>query len=545
MRIFRTILTPLLLLLTIVGCRSERATLEAIEHAEHIVKDYPDSALRIVRGVNPDNLRGKRDKMHYRLVLSEALYHNRIDSDCDTLTRPLFDYYMYSDSHAERARAMYQHAYVMLKSGNNAHAMYALMMAEESLQHSNNPHLAGMIHRCKGDIYHDEYLFQNAINEYLAAIVYFEEIGLDYHVSYSNMDIGRTYLAQHDFDNSEIYLNKALEYATNVNVPKLTSEIVYFLAQTYSLTYQYTKLSDIYASYQDYLLIVPEWYYLYKAVIYANENDKENTVACLTKAREAGCEEGKINYYSYKVFDMLEDYESALYHYENCMDKQNENVLSALDASILNLQLEIVKQDKLLLLERSKNLRTRNTIFIATAIIILICVAVYFITKQKKNRLEREQYITTIKELQLSTRNLSSTMAQHIDELYKSRFCELNKLCDIYFDSEGSSRQESAVFSQLQAIIENIKTDNKRIIQLEKIVNDNYDNIFAKLAEQCPKLSERQRRIALYCYAGFSLRAISLFMDSNPILISKTKYKIKAIIINSEAKDVDTLIKYL
>ena len=90
-----------------------------------------------------------------------------------------------------------------------------------------------------------------------------------------------------------------------------------------------------------------------------------------------------------------------------------------------------------------------------------------------------------------------------------------------------------------------LKTDNKRIIQLEKIVNDNYDNIFAKLAEQCPKLSERQRRIALYCYAGFSLRAISLFMDSNPILISKTKYKIKAIIINSEAKDVDTLIKYL
>lgn len=544
MRAFRHIIAVLLVLVT-ASCSTDQHTLDLINHAEQIVKEYPDSAYNILSAIDPDRLRTTHDRMHHSLVHCESIYYNNVDIQSDSLTRQLFDYYLDSDLHSERARAMYQHAVFMFKSGNNAEAMYALIKAEESLKHLDKPHLAGMVHRYKGDIYHDEYLFQNAIDEYLASKVYFEEIGLDYHASYSDMDIGRTYLALHDFDNSEIYLNKALAYATNIDNPNFTSEILYFLVNIYCATYQHTKLSDIYESYQDYLLIVPDWYYLYKSVIYANNGDKDKALQSLTKAKEAGCKEGKINYYSYKVLDMLEEYDSALSYFEKCIEKQNEDVLMALDAPILNLQLELAEQDKLILLERSKYLRTRNAIFVITSIFILIVVILYSINRYKKNKFEREQYITTIKELQLSVRSIPTSMAQHINELYKSRFSELNELCDIYFDSDGSSRQASAVFSQLQDIIENIKTDNKRILQLEKTVNDNYDNIIIKLTEQCPKLSERQKRIALYSYAGFSLRAISIFVDSNPTQVSKTKYKIKTTIINSGAKDADFLIKHL
>lgn len=107
MRFLRYIL--LLFLVEGIGCTTPSETLALIEHSERVAIDYPDSALMLIESVDRANIRGKRDMAHYRLAYSEALYHNQIDSDCDSLTRPLFDYYYDSDNHAERARVMYQH----------------------------------------------------------------------------------------------------------------------------------------------------------------------------------------------------------------------------------------------------------------------------------------------------------------------------------------------------------------------------------------------------------------------------------------------------
>ena len=156
-----------------------------------------------------------------------------------------------------------------------------------------------------------------------------------------------------------------------------------------------------------------------------------------------------------------------------------------------------------------------------------------------------EQYISTIQQLQFNLSNTSPQMATSVTALYRSRFNELNNLCDIYYDSSGSTRQTKIVFEQLRNIIDSIKSDDKRFSQLEDIVNEYCDDAATKLHEQCPKLSQRQKRIAIYSYAGFSLRAIAIFMDSNPTQISKDKYKIKSIIQNSECADVETLTKYL
>ena len=48
-----------------------------------------------------------------------------------------------------------------------------------------------------------------------------------------------------------------------------------------------------------------------------------------------------------------------------------------------------------------------------------------------------------------------------------------------------------------------------------------------KLREQMPRLSERDTRVALYVFAGFSNRAIAIFIDSDPVSVSKMKYNIR------------------
>ena len=136
-------------------------------------------------------------------------------------------------------------------------------------------------------------------------------------------------------------------------------------------------------------------------------------------------------------------------------------------------------------------------------------------------------------------------MSDQIYSIYKTRFTELNDLCDIYYDHNDSDRQKSMVFRQLQDTIESLKSDSVRIEEMESIVNLYCNNIMAKLTEECPRLSERQRRIALYTFAGFSLRAIALFMNSNPVQISKDKYKIKDVIKRGNAPSSELFIANL
>ena len=57
-----------------------------------------------------------------------------------------------------------------------------------------------------------------------------------------------------------------------------------------------------------------------------------------------------------------------------------------------------------------------------------------------------------------------------------------------------------------------------------------------------PKLSERDYRVALYSFAGFSNRAISIFIDSDPVSVSKIKYNIKTKIKSIKSDDTAPLI---
>jgi FixJ family two-component response regulator len=66
-----------------------------------------------------------------------------------------------------------------------------------------------------------------------------------------------------------------------------------------------------------------------------------------------------------------------------------------------------------------------------------------------------------------------------------------------------------------------------------------------RLRQLLPKLSERDYRVALYSFAGFSNRAIAIFIDSDPVSVSKIKYNIKTKIKSVESVDVSALVAAL
>ena len=126
-----------------------------------------------------------------------------------------------------------------------------------------------------------------------------------------------------------------------------------------------------------------------------------------------------------------------------------------------------------------------------------------------------------------------------------NQYYELNNLLDAYYEHADSPRQQTIIYKRLQETILSLKSDSKRINEIEKYVNIQHNNLMQRLRNQCPQLSDRDFRIILYSYAGLSLRAISIFLDSKPETLSKAKYRIKNKIKDSGAIDADEFINML
>ena len=101
------------------------------------------------------------------------------------------------------------------------------------------------------------------------------------------------------------------------------------------------------------------------------------------------------------------------------------------------------------------------------------------------------------------------------------------------------------VFNKLTETIEAMKGDSERFEELERAVDEYRGGLMRRLKVLLPKLSERDYRVALYSFAGFSNRAISIFIDSDPVSVSKIKYNIKSKIKNFDNDDAAILVAAL
>ena len=530
-----------------VGCATDKRSAELITYAEEIAMELPDSALRVVQSIDPESVRGRHDRAHYKLVVAEAHYYNRLAVDRDTIAQPLFDYYIESDNHAERARALYQHALVMQAEGENARAMFSLMEAEKSLTHLDNPRLSGLVHRTKGDIYGVECLHKNALEEYQISANYFDKADLVYHSIYSKYYIAYSFAKLRQYDKAiEIFsaieaLSQSASYTTMLTDIRRRLCFIYIeIGDLKNCEIVYNRISYIGdKSACD--------YYCIGATISAYKKEFEQADLLYNKAKDGFITNSMNLLYSrFRILLFKGDYQGALEAYMECIDLQDKFVFNAINNSVLQSQVDLLSGQVASAKEIQQKTRLINYLLAIISAGIVLLFIYYIRKRQRKHQAEIEQYISTIKELQMTTKDLPSQMNDSIDKLYKSRFKELNDLYDIYYDSVGSTRQMKIVFEQINNTINSIKCDKKRLAELEKIVNEYRGNMMSKLLDLCPNLSERQRKIVLFSYAGFSLRAIALFMDSNPTQISKDKYKIKGIIKScGDTKDSELFINSL
>ena len=535
-----------------VAC-SSRDALRSMERAEQLLEEAPEEALRVMEGVDGDALRTEEDRARYALVYSEACYYSYMDVDVDTLTQPMMRYYLESDNHAERARAMFQHAVVAYNGGELAEAIVALTEAEESLAKCANRKLEGAVQRLKGNIYSEGCLYLNAYDAYVAAREIYADLGLEEHVQFLDYDIGGTLIQLRRMEEAKVTLEGVLDYAIGVEDDNLVCAVAHELLDLsiylddYDMCREYVELFE-----REGVLLYGEPHFVCaKAMLVAHDGGLEEALALVDEAEamEDDLEWADVEYARYIIHRNVGDGEGALYWQEQSVNAQDEMLLQVIEQPVLNVEVEKLRSDLDAELRERELVRERNAmIYVVVAVVVVaVVVALGLYARYRIRRKDSEiaSYIETIESLRTDIERIPRDMASSITALYRDRFSELNELCDIYYDHSGSSRHKSLVFNKVLETIETIKGDSSRIDELGAMVDNYRDNALQRLKSVLPRISERDYRVALYAFAGFSNRAIALFIDSDPVAVSKIKYNIKSKLKGVEAADCEQLIALL
>lgn len=535
-----------------VAC-SSRDALRSMERAEQLLEEAPEEALRVMEGVDGEALRTEEDRARYALVYSEACYYSYIDVDVDTLTQSMMRYYLESDDHNQRARAMFQHAVVAYNGGELAEAIVALTEAEESLAKRANRKLEGAVQRLKGNIYSEGCLYLNAYDAYVAAREIYAELGLEEHVQFLDYDIGGTLIQLRRMEEAKSALEGVLDYAIGVEDNNLVCAVAHELLDLsiylddYDMCREYVELFE-----REGVLLYGEPHFVCaKAMLVAHDGGLEEALALVDEAEamEDDLEWADVEYARYIIHRNVGDGEGALYWQEQSVNAQDEMLLQVIEQPVLNVEVEKLRSDLDAELRERELVRERNAmIYVVVAVVVVaVVVALGLYARYRIRRKDSEiaSYIETIESLRTDIERIPRDMASSITALYRDRFSELNELCDIYYDHSGSSRHKSLVFNKVLETIETIKGDSSRIDELGAMVDNYRDNALQRLKSVLPRISERDYRVALYAFAGFSNRAIALFIDSDPVAVSKIKYNIKSKLKGVEAADCEQLIALL
>lgn len=517
----------LVFVMLLVGCSTDQQTMQLIEQAEQVMIDHPDSALRVIRSVDTETIRGEEDMSRYRLVMAEACYYNRIVPSRDSIAEPLFEYYLDSDDHAMRARAMYQHALVMMSDGENAKAMYSLLEAEKSLSHTDNHRLAGLVHRTKGVIYHNECLFQLSLEEYRKSKLLFDEVGLEEHSLYSLYKVAIEYNQLRKYKESIDILYDVYNIACEQNDRSLQNISLIDICSNYIELEEDEECLSIYplidvSCCQGYSVCD---YYCIGAILEACRGNYQYAEKLLSIAElQTDRNQMLINYAMYRVQLFQNNCDRALETYRLMIAMQDEAVYNLINGSLLQGQIDLIDSERTLIEERAQIDKMRLICVIAVLVLIIATILLYARYLYVKRSRDIANYISVIAELEQSLKTATSNESSMIKSV---DFIELNKICEIYYQYGNTTHISGKVVAAVNKSIDSLKNDEECLKNLENIVNSQHDNLLLDIREQCPKINNKEYRYIIYYLHGFSTRSIAMLLDIDTNALARLKYKVK------------------
>lgn len=556
--------------------------------AEAMMYRYPDSALHILQGIQPDIPSENEQYATWALLMTQAQYKNQIEQS-DSLINIAYSYFTKHDNAQRKALALYYKGILRHESHHAEDALSFYLEAATEIEKTNDYQLGFLINSEVGLMYlyrklndyameyfekahHNAELSDNQTyiafsfiyiarafsqkKQYNKAIEYYEK-----DIKIGQVNNYPTILASAMNETSFLFLKtgenkKALQYAKDCIKIKKTDQRIFSLGDTY----RYLKMYDSAYFYLNQACLSPNIHTArsaYQALYYISQEEKD-----YKKAVEYS---NKLWFYQDSIgktdrnkalIEMQEKYDQQKIINENNLsqikkDRIIRNVLIALiilsfiiaitnylyQRKIVSQKQEISeKEEKIryftMKIHENETLINRNKMRIEELTIQMegsLEIKEQW-KEQNKIRQEIQQQNETLK---LENNNLQNHISNYAQSL-KEKSKELEAMEHLSKENQYLHKREAFLCNQLikqTELFNKLKTtkyiDNKLWQEIKEKIDLLFDNYTKRLCHQIPSLTDGDIQICCLIKLRFSNGDIANMLAISPTSVSKRKLRLK------------------
>ena len=556
--------------------------------AEAMMYRYPDSALHILQGIQPDIPSENEQYATWALLMTQAQYKNQIEQS-DSLINIAYSYFTKHDNAQRKALALYYKGILRHESHHAEDALSFYLEAATEIEKTNDYQLGFLINSEVGLMYlyrklndyameyfekahHNAELSDNQTyiafsfiyiarafsqkKQYNKAIEYYEKA-----IKIGQVNNYPTILASAMNETSFLFLKtgdnkKALQYAKDCIKIKKTDQRIFSLGDTY----RYLKMYDSAYFYLNQACLSPNIHTArsaYQALYYISQEEKD-----YKKAVEYS---NKLWFYQDSIgktdrnkalIEMQEKYDQQKIINENNLsqikkDRIIRNVLIALiilsfiiaitnylyQRKIVSQKQEISeKEEKIryftMKIHENETLINRNKMRIEELTIQM--EGSQEIKEQWKEQNKIRQEIQQQNEtLKLENNNLQNHISNYAQSL-KEKSKELEAMEHLSNENQYLHKREAFLCNQLikqTELFNKLKTtkyiDNKLWQEIKEKIDLLFDNYTKRLCHQIPSLTDGDIQICCLIKLRFSNGDIANMLAISPTSVSKRKLRLK------------------
>lgn len=510
----------------IAGCTSIDVR-KKLNDIDSYIAEHPDSALAKIQSISPSDLKTKGLKAHHALLHAMALDKNYIDVTDDSLALTAVRYYRKHGPKKNLARAMYYLALSYYYDGQYNKSIIELTKAEPVAEKYDSLYW-GFIKVLQADVYNINYNDIQELECLEKALEIYTNLGREYYINVVKRRCFESYISNKKYNEAnklyeelksvenqkiKIYKNYAFLLATNPYPD-------YKLASSYFETVA-NKDNGKYMTTQDY------WVWAYSL---SKIGERERSEALVDELKQIDSS-GTAFYFMYAIAKNEDKHKEALDYLEKFSDKNNDEVIEILKQSI-----SVIQRDYFQSQYETADYKAHNRLII----IILICIIslltgllIYYsvIRYKKKKEEEKNEYIRYAEEVihqlkELQKDSYTDLQKKYIS-MYKTKYETVRNLYEKYVQSDGRTDVEHLMYKKVVTIINDLRNDIGDSKSLERILNEDMNEILSFLHKELPDLSKKDHILIGYLALGFDTVLISHFLNctTNSIYIRKSRLK--------------------
>ena len=194
--------------------------------------------------------------------------------------------------------------------------------------------------------------------------------------------------------------------------------------------------------------------------------------------------------------------------------------------------------------EKSEHRERKTIILIAVAVVILIVAGTWIYIALRRRMARQDMEIENLSTMIEERSELNLELRNKVNALYRTRLDTLNSLCEGYFNNRDTDKTKQLFYKDVENSILALR-DSKSLEKLEGIVNEYFDDTIARVRRQIPDLTVNDLKFLTYIYAGFSPRAVCLFMDIKIKTFYNRRNLLKERILASDAPDREYFVSLM